>query len=160
MDNPFINELYDLKTSKKDVTVADGGMMEVTDTKTGQVVTAAMRFIQEKRMDNSYFVKEFPAGMFVLSELSACARLVVVYIKLALVFQSDVFVFDTKKCMEVTGITDKFRIYRAIRELKDKEVIAGTGKPKTYFINPLMFFRGDRIKLLNKYRFNHKNKKK
>lgn len=118
---------------------------------------AVKEFVGDNGMDNSYFVKEFSQGMLIVSGLSSVSRLVVAYIKMSLVFQSDIFVFNTKKCMEITGTKDKTRIYRAIRELKDKEVIASAGKPKMYFINPMMFFRGDRAKLLNEY---IKNKKK
>ena len=58
-------------------------------------------------------------------------------------------VFDMGKCMAFTGYRNKTYIYKAIRLLKDRQIILKI-KNCEYQLNPMMFYKGNVIKLKNK----------
>lgn len=98
--------------------------------------------------DSQRFTKVYKQGWFIMSELSSSALKVLLYF-ISVMDYCDTVEFDIRKCTKFTGYKDKSHIYKAIKELKDKSVIAETDSPRLYFLNPTMFFLGkDRLKLI------------
>lgn len=98
--------------------------------------------------DSQRFTKVYKQGWFIMSELSSSALKVLLYF-ISVMDYCDTVEFDIRKCAKFTGYKDKSHIYKAIKELKDKSVIAETDSPRLYFLNPTMFFLGrDRLKLI------------
>ena len=146
-NNPFSEGLYSIKTKTRQSIIASGGTVDVVDTKTGEVQTGLNTVSRQRLFDAENFIKLYPAGVMVLGKLSNRAENVLMYFLSELKYEDTVH-FVLNKCMSYTGYTDKSHIYKAITELKGVEVIAASGKPKFFFINPLMFYRGDRLKLI------------
>lgn len=98
--------------------------------------------------DSQRFTKVYKQGWAIMAELSNSAMKVLLYF-ISVMDYCDTVEFDIRKCTRFTGYKDKSHIYKAIKELKDKSVIAETDSPRLYFLNPTMFFLGkDRLKLL------------
>lgn len=147
VNNPFSEGLYSIKTKTRQSIIASGGTVDVVDTKTGEVQTGLNTISRQRLFDAENFIKLYPAGVMVLGKLSSRAENVLMYFLSELKYEDTVH-FVLNKCMSYTGYTDKSHIYKAITELKSLEVIAASDKPKFFFINPLMFYRGDRLKLI------------
>jgi hypothetical protein len=145
--NPFLGGLYSVKTKNRQSVIANGGVVDVVDTKTGEVQTGFNMVSRMRLFDAEGFIKLYPAGLVVFGGLSARAQKVLLYFLSELKYEDTVY-FVLNRCKSYTGYTDKSHIYKAISELKDREVIAPSDKPKYFFINPLMFYRGDRLKLI------------
>lgn len=98
--------------------------------------------------DSQRFTKVYKQGWAIMAELSNSAMKVLLYF-ISVMDYCDTVEFDIRKCTRFTGYKDKSHIYKAIKELKDKNVIAETDSPRLYFLNPTMFFLGkDRLKLI------------
>lgn len=145
--NPFLEGLYSVKTKNRQSVIANGGMVDVVDTKTGEVQTGFNMVSRMKLFDAEGFIKLYPAGLVVFGCLSSRAQKVLLYFLSELKYE-DTIHFVLNKCKSYTGYTDKSHIYKAISELKASGVISISDKPKYFFINPLMFYRGDRLRLI------------
>lgn len=146
-NNPFVKDLYSVKTKNRQSVIANGSVVDVVDTKTGEVQTGYNAVNRMRLFDAEGFIKLYPAGLIVFGELSSRAQKVLLYFLSELKYE-DTVCFALDNCKEYTGYTDKSHIYKAISELKDRGVIASSYKPKHFFINPLMFYRGDRLRLI------------
>ena len=60
--------------------------------------------------------------------------------------------FDLENCLIETGYQSKPSIFSAIGELLEKEWIAKTKNQFVYWINPKLFYKGDRLVVLKEYR--------
>jgi hypothetical protein len=143
-DNPFINEV-DMDISNKMKIIANVGNKSIVDTSTGEIIPCNVFAMSRKRKDVTPFIKMFSTGIFVLSKLSSCSVNVLMYILSTLNFKEDFILFDYKKCMEFTGYKSKSYIRVGLTGLIKYLVIAKGGK-NIYYINPSMFYKGDRMK--------------
>lgn len=145
--NPFLEGLYSVKTKNRQSVIADGGIVDVVDTNTGEVQKGFNMISRVKPFDAEGFIKLYPAGLLMLGDISSKAQRVLLYFLSEMKYDDSVC-FDLNKCKAYTGYTDKSHVYKAIHELKNRGVIAPSDKAKYYFINPLLFYRGDRLKLI------------
>lgn len=99
-----------------------------------------------KLTDRKQYIKIYNEGRRQMLTLSKSANNVLLYI-MSEMDSSDTIYFHIDKCMEYTGYKDKNSIYRAIKELKDRQFMASSSLPKVYIINPLFFYNGDRTEL-------------
>lgn len=145
--NPFISE-ENFKPKSRRKIKRNKSLNEVYDAD-GVVHGGIIGFeVMPELYDAQRFTKVYKQGWLVMSELSSSALKVLLYFISNLDYR-DTVDFDIRKCTKFTGYKDKSHIYKAIRELKDKNVIADTDSPRLYFLNPTMFFLGkDRLKLL------------
>jgi hypothetical protein len=63
----------------------------------------------------------------------------------------DQVLFDLKDCMKFTGYNSKQSVYLGVSELLKNNFIARTPKAYTFFINPSIFFNGNRLVMVNEY---------
>lgn len=147
LPNPFIStENFKPKSRRK--IQKNIGMNQVYDSD-GVVYEGVIGFeMLPELYDPQRFTKVYKQGWAIMANLSSSALRVLLYFISNMDYR-DTVDFDIRKCTKFTGYKDKSHIYKAIKELKEKNVIADTDSPRLYFLNPTMFFLGkDRLKLL------------
>lgn len=147
LPNPFISsDNFKPKTRRK--ISKNKALNEVYDSD-GVVHSGVIGFeMLPELYDSQRFTKVYKQGWSIMSELSSSALRVLLYF-ISVMDYCDTVEFDIRKCTKFTGYKDKSHIYKAIKELKERSVIAETDSPRLYFLNPTMFFLGkDRLKLI------------
>lgn len=147
-NNPFIEKLQNLKTGTRTAVCAKGNVVSMVDDDTGEVKGYGFNaVIREKQYDSERFVKMYAAGRKVLPNLSVTATRILWFI-IDRMGYDDVITLNMAKLKKETGYKSDAAIYRAITELKKYNVIANAYQNGIYFINPAMFYRGNRLKLI------------
>ena len=147
--SPFINELFDVQVSARRRILAgkDGDRIVSSDgTVTGNQVFA----IQEK-VDKETFTKMFSGMMKELFKLSNRGIKVFGYITTIAKPNKDVILFDMEECLEYTTYKKEQSILHGLEELLQHGIIARTKKHYKYYINPNLFFNGNRLTLIRQY---------
>lgn len=153
--SPFIKKLEFLRTKTKRVVVNKD--IAVIDTKTGEVDNTA-EIVQRQRVDAESFVKVYTGGLRDFFGLKPSAfRLVQVIfhqlqfmphagqVYLNLDVAQDVLTKQTGKPLS------KGAFHTAVNELIHKEFIAASNLTNLYWINPTLFFSGDRVRFVKEY---------
>ena len=70
----------------------------------------------------------------------------------------DRLIFDIEECLEKTGYGSKPPVFAGIGELLKNNFIAKTRNQFVYWINPKLFYKGDRLVVVREYRKAKKNK--
>lgn len=145
--NPFVSGGIVRKDYRRRIVPNKGGAKVVTPD--GEEIEGVIGFeLTPKAYDRDHFTKVFDVGWRVFMDLSKPAQGTIVYLLTNL--RGDSVKFSMPECLAFTGYKNHEYIYRALAELTSKGVIAPSGKRGLYFINPKMFYNGDRMKLLNK----------
>jgi len=148
VENPFLDGIKGIKTNLRTSVYAKGDTISVVDDSTGEVKGRGFNaIVREKQYDPERFVKLYKPGRNVLPELSVAATKVLWYL-IGNMGYDDVISLNMEKTMKETGYRSQTMIYRAIAELKKHGVIANAYRNGPYYINPAMFYRGSRIKLI------------
>lgn len=149
--NPFIDKLV-VKTRGRKVTVARGSTL--VDMQTGEIegVTEIAQIVE---VDESQFIKLFTKDLAIWFDLNRAAMRVFGAL-LTVVQESaigrDMVFFDVRsEALEAFKIS-KATFYRGLDELIEKGFIARHLSPGWYFINPAMFFNGNRARFVKEYR--------
>jgi len=146
--NPFIRKLDSIKTGTRTAVCARGNVVSMVDEDTGEVKGQGFNaVIREKQYDSERFVKMYAAGRKVLPNLSGAALKVLWYI-IDHMGYDDIINLNMQKIKKETGYKSEAMIYRAITELKRYNVIANAYQNGIYYMNPTMFYRGNRLKLI------------
>jgi len=101
-----------------------------------------------KHYDGRVFCKMYKEGIQGMLKLSSPAMKVLLYI-LFTMWYSDSVEFNLKKCKDFTGYKNNSYIYKAIAELRRYDIIRRIN-PMRYQVNPNCFFKGNRMRLINK----------
>ena len=152
-ENPFMTE-QSVSTRRKRVTVSAKGKA-VLDLETGELENV-VEIVMVKEVDSEQFVKLFTQNMRVFFDLTP-VTLKLVQVLLSQVQKSP---NNDKVMLSITVAEDYFTetsidaiskasFHRAIKELLDKQFIAETLLPGLFFINPNLFFNGDRVRFVN-----------
>ena len=118
---------------------------------TGEIDEDTLFIGVKKELDKEQFIKIFHSQLQVLFDLSKAALKLFSYIASATEFK-DRIIFDLEECKRYTGYKGKEAIYKGLAELLKADMIARTGASNIYFINPQIFYKGDRIVLVTEYR--------
>lgn len=154
--NPFMTDVSNMKTRRKTVTVKSG--KAILDQKTG-VLEDVAEIVSVHRVDNEQFVKVFTSNLKQFFNLKPTAyRMVQVLLhQLGKTPQRDTVYLNMTVAeryfteTEQKGVS-KTAYYNAMRELIDKQFIAESTDPNLYWINPTLFFNGDRVRFVKEYR--------
>jgi hypothetical protein len=84
-------------------------------------------------------------------DMSKAGIKVFTYILSILKPNKDSFDFDYEDCMNFTNYSSKKTVLTGLTELLENQFIARGGNPYKYFINPTMFFNGDRVAFMKEY---------
>lgn len=146
--NPFISGIYDIKTGVKTSVCAKGEVVSLVDNNTGEIKGQGFNaVVKERQYDSERFVKIYATGREVLPKLSMAGTRVLWFL-ISVMGYDDVITLDLQKAKKETGYKSDAVIYRAITELKGYEIIANAYRNGLYYINPQMFYRGNRLKLI------------
>lgn len=150
-ENPFLDRLT-IKTRGKKVTVARGARLVDTDTGEIEGITEIAQVIE---VEQEEFIKLYTRDLAIWFDLKKTGLRV--FGALMLVIQEnaigrDLVYFDhTGKNSRAFGLS-KNTFYRGVEELLEKGFIARHKSAGWYFINPTMFFNGDRARFVKEYR--------
>lgn len=148
-DNPFIKHLYDVKLRSKLVLASKGKNVDILNKQTGEIDTKYFEALATyKHSDSTVFVKLYPDAYDVFKKLSKGATLMLWYFMSRLNYE-DTVLFDIDRAKEFTGYSSNKTIYKAITELKNNDIIANHKRNGMYYINPMLFYRGHRMRLIN-----------
>jgi len=161
--NPFIGAQAQYKRAKKR-TVVKGGKA-ILDTETGEVEDMA-EIVTTHEVDGEQFVKLYTSELKQLFSLTASSmRLLQVLLQ-----QVQKSVGNDTILMNV-GIMQRYfealdakpmsrpTFYRCINEMIEKAFIAPAADSRDlFFINPSLFFNGDRVRLVKEYHINRQTK--
>lgn len=155
-ENPFLTPTTAMATRKKRVIVSGG--KAIFDRETGEVENVA-EIVVVQQVDSEQFVKLFTGELKRFFDLTlATMKLVQVLLSqvqkapntdrvmLNLTVAEEYFATSTQDAMS------KASFHRGVRELIDKQFIAETVLSGLYYINPNLFFNGDRVRFVQEYR--------
>ena len=154
-ENPFINEMVIPKKSKTNVIATKNGGA-ILNLNTGVVDDDTLFLAQRKVLDKEPFIKLFQTQLKALFGLTQAGVRVFGYFMEQSTF-GDKVEFNINDCMDFTGYSSKDSIFRGLAELLQNQFIARTNKNYFYYINPQIFYKGDRIVLMTEYRKRKKN---
>lgn len=158
--SPDINPLLDSSVIPTRTRFVKSGLLnkDLADTETGEIVaTSVIKQIEEK--DSEEFVKIFAEGVARAYELTKTGQRV---------FQCILYEYENtpmnKGFVDAVylawfgdGLSGKdvgmsqYTFNRGMKELLDKEFLSPRA-PNTYWINPALFFKGDRVLFIKEYR--------
>lgn len=149
--NPFMENIF-INTRSKKLTVSRGS--KIVDMSTGEV-EGITEIAQVVLVDDGQFIKLFTKDLAIWFELSRPAMRV--FGALLSVIQKEAvrrdLVFFDRQAEEVKSFKlQKTSFFKGIEELLSKGFIARHVSAGWYFINPNMFFNGDRARFIKEYR--------
>lgn len=163
-ENPFMEHGTEIRTRHKTVKTK-ASMQELVDSSTGELVAMSMIHVIEEK-DEEHFVKVFADGVKAAFELKAAG---------AKVFQSVLGEYQREKM--TGGYADSLTLYwfgdglngksigisertfqRGLKELVEKGFLAHRA-PNQFWVNPALFFKGDRVAFMREYRLKSPPKK-
>lgn len=148
-ENPFLINLNIPVVPKANMYVKkDEAIINLSD---GELKNDVLLAGKRKYVDTEHFVKIFVNEIQAIFDLSKVAQKVFGYM-LSRIKYNDLLHFDIENCITETGYKSKPPIFSAIRELLEKEFIAKTKNQFVYWINPKLFYKGDRLVVLKEYR--------
>jgi len=147
--NPFWDTL-NLKTRKKNIIA--GPAEEIIVNKSTNEVTGHTAFMKFQTVDKEKFVKVFTENVSSLFDLSRPAIRVFCYVLDRAKPNIDQIIFDLEDAKEFTGYTSKGTIFKGVSELIENRIIARSKQYYIYYINPNIFFNGDRVSFVRSFR--------
>ena len=158
--SPFMDELFEIEVSARRKIIAGnspGSMM--INAETGEVEANQVFAIQEK-VDKQTYTKMFGGMIKELFSLSARGVKVFGYITTITKPNKDVVMFDMEEALEYTMYKKEQSVLHGLEELLNHNIIARTKKHYKYFINPNLFFNGNRLTLIRQYQKDERLKPK
>ena len=148
-ENPFLENLSIKVTPKSNIFLKKN--KGIIDLSTGELEDESLLMGKRKLVDGEEFVKIFINEIRSIFNLSRVAQKVFGYM-LTKVGYGDQIIFNTKECQKYTGYKSKPPIFVGIGELLKEEFIAKTKNQFVYWINPKVFYKGDRLVVIRDYR--------
>lgn len=158
--SPDLNPLLDPNVVSMKRKLVQSGLSEKTlvDAETGEIAAAAViKSIEDK--DSDEFVKVFAAGIAAAYDLSRTGQRVFQAVlqeyertPMSRGFADSIYLawFGDGLSGKSIDMSEK-TFNRGLRELLDKRFIAPRS-PNTYWTNPALFFKGDRVLFVKEYR--------
>ena len=146
-ENPFLKNLRVPMTPKSNMFIKkDEAIVNLTD---GDVKNDVLLVGKRKYVDSEDFIKLFTKELRVIFDLSKSTQQVFAYM-LKKVGYEDKLIFNFSDCQKTTKYS-RTTIFRALGELFKKEFIA-RNIGFVYWINPKLFYKGDRLVVMREYR--------
>ncbi len=108
-------------------------------------------FARKVTVDKAKFMKVFMTGLSNWFDLSKAGIKVFAYVANQVSPNRDTFDVDFDECKAFTGYKGTSTILSALAELMDNKFIARGPNPYKYYINPTIFFNGDRLTFIEQY---------
>ena len=114
-------------------------------------------FLKKIKVDKAEFRKIYISSLAVWFGLSKTGIRIFSFIASIIKPNKDFFIIDFDDCMEFTGYKSRKSISDGIKELIENKFIARGRNQYQYFINPTVFFNGDRLTFLQQYHVKNDN---
>lgn len=108
-------------------------------------------FIQQIEVDEQKFTKIYLSQFSSFFELNSQSIKVFGYIMTKLIPKQDFFYFDLEECLNYTDYKSPQSVYNGLSGLISSSIIARGKKDYLYYINPMVFFNGDRVTFAKTY---------
>lgn len=145
--NPFVDELKGVVHIQTKNVFAGSAQKILVDNQTGDV-EGQVAFIKFQKYDPDKFVKVFTNRIGAFFDLDKSSLKVLSYIMNITRPDLDYVIFDQEDCSEFTHYRSKATILSAVSKLIELKFIARSHRKDIYFINPSIFFNGDRKKVI------------
>lgn len=165
--NPFIDDhLITQLSGQKNVYYTQLAQNSLVDLQTGEIEPAKLQVIKKIRADKEQFVKIYTTHLKAFFELSTTAYKLLHYVLYTIqndaINKDQVYLqlgaaqeFFTNQNSNISKATYN----RALTELVKKLFLAETVKTNIYYINPKLFFNGDRVEFITKFQITGSDKK-
>jgi len=145
--NPFRKELLEqFEPVKKREYISqegDKGVANIITSRDGEVVGES-RFFRYKTYDSHQFAKVFTSRVTAMWDMPKPASRIFSYILTILVKDKDEIYFDANDAMKYTEYSSQGSIWQGVKWLLENDFIAKAHRTNVYYINPTIFFNGDR----------------
>lgn len=108
-------------------------------------ITGHSAFLQYVEVDEERFTKLYLSQFSSFWELTKPAIRVFGYVMENLLPKKDFIYFDMDEAIKYTKYSDTKMLYIGLAKLIELGILARSNNHMKYFINPLMFFNGDRV---------------
>lgn len=167
--NPFVEEAINniekqvvrkTKVIRPDRTLAKQAQLVVSNTDTGEQIGFGA-FMQYVEVDEEKFAKVYISQFAAFWELSKPAIRVFGFILTIVKPGADSFILRMDKALSYTKYAHRKMVLSGLADLVKNGIIARSKYEDEYFINPLVFFNGDRVVFAKAYvkRKKEKNEK-
>lgn len=155
-ENPFLDTLkVEMEVTKKKKLIA-GKDPSMVVSSSGEVLGTQL-FAMAQKVDKEKFIKIYNKGIVEMFNLSMAGIKVFGYVSSVIKPNKANIIFDVDDCKEFTGYKSNKAINKGLAELLENQFIARTNKFYKYFINPTMFFNGDRVAFIKMYEVNEES---
>ena len=155
IETPFLKEAVQqiqsgiVKKYKNTSGTSRGAILQAVNSE-GELV-GHTSFIRQIEVDEQQFTKIYLSQFSAFFELNSQSIKVFGYIMTKLMPKQDFFIFDLEECLEYTGYKSGQSVYNGLSGLIGSSIIARGKKDYLYFINPMVFFNGDRVTFAKTY---------
>ena len=108
-------------------------------------------FARKVTVDKAKFMKIFMTGLSNWFDLTKAGIKVFAYVANQINPNRDTFDLDFDECKAFTGYKSDKMIFSGLAELMENKFIARGPNPFKYYINPTVFFNGDRLTFVEQY---------
>jgi len=148
--NPFFESLVtNIQVGNKNI-IAGSSNKLLVNKDTGEVEAHTV-FMKNQKVDKNSFIKIYVKNISQFFDLPSSAMKVLWYIFSITRIGIDTIYFDMTACKEFTKYSSKATITNALAQLIEHKFIARSTSVNLYFINPTIFFNGNRISFINSY---------
>lgn len=145
--NPFINGLgTESKLKKKNIMVGHTSNI-LLNKDTGEIEGHTV-IMKSETKDTEQFIKFYMENLKLFFSLSQRSMKVLAYVMSVTRANNDTVYFDMEDCKDYTGIASKTTVISGLSELISNEFLAVSSKKYLYFINPSIFFNGNRVSFI------------
>lgn len=148
--NPFADTMV-FEKRKKMVHATGFKRQQIVDDETGEV-TGHTQMVEYREVDREKFVKLYSENMRFFFDLSKSEMACFMYLLHMARKDKDMVQFVLSDASAITGIKDYKTINKAVCKLIAKNIIARTETQSVYFINPSIFFNGNRATFVKEIR--------
>lgn len=142
INNPFImDENIPVADKKRFFKIGENDSLMTTD---GEVLPTATYFLKNEKVDREPYIKVYPRLMQDwFPGMTKAGKMIFQYILSKLKPNQDIVVLSIEDAMKELDIS-KNTVYTGLMNLIILKMIAKTSATNAYYINPLLFFNGDR----------------
>lgn len=149
-ESPFMGELLEIKMDKRRKLIAGKSPTLIVNGDTGEVEGHQVFAITE-RVDKERFTKLYDNVLIRLFDLSKSALKVFAFFTTITKPNKGDVIFEMDACKEYTGYKTDKPILKGIAELIESNLIARSKYHYRYYINPSMFFNGNRYTYIESF---------
>lgn len=134
----------------KERTVKVGSARELVDVSTGEISNVNAIY-QRKIVDSERFAKIYLDGLAKTFDMTKTAQRVFQSILKLCEKDTDSLWLNFMLVSKHDPDMPESTFYRGLKELLDREFVAHSDVPNKFWINPHLFFNGDRVKFITEY---------